>query len=159
MYNSNYASPYGYSNPYGQNYGMNTQPYYNMNVQTNDLPMQGVKFVTEDEAKAFMVTPNQRVFLMDRDKSVFYIKSADSLGQSSLEAFEFKKVDKNNTEIKEPKFDIENLVKREELNNLVTVDKLGEELKVVTIDLTKKIEDLKKSINIKKYLEGEIKDV
>lgn len=157
MYN-NYTNPYGYINPYNQNYGMNNQQFYNSN-QSNDTPVQGVKFVTEDEAKAFMVTPNQRVFLMDRDKSVFYIKSADSLGQSSLEAFEFKKVDSGNNKITESKLDIENLVKRDELNNLVTIDKLGEELKVVTIDLTKKIEDLKKSINIKKYLEGEIKDV
>ena len=162
MYNT-YSNPYMYGVNPVQNYGIPNQQYYPNVQNTNDMPMQGVKFVTQDEAKAYMVMPNQRVLLMDKNNSLFYIKSADSLGQSNLEAYEFKKIDINNPKQPEqntgPKFDIENLVKKDQLDNLVTKDKLGEELKAVRIDLTQKIDELKKSINIKKYLEGDIKDV
>lgn len=159
MYNNNYINPYGYGN---QNYTMQNQSYYGNIQNTNDYAMQGVKFVTQDEAKAYIVMPNQRVLLMDKNNSLFYIKSADSLGQSTLEAYEFKKVDMNNSQIKEDtrqSFDIDKLVKKEDLDKMVSKDEFTSELKAVTIDLTQKIEELKKSINIKKYLEGEIKDV
>lgn len=159
MYNSNYVNPYGYGN---QNYNMQNQSYYGNMQNTNDYGMQGVKFVTQDEAKAYIVMPNQRVMLMDKNNSLFYIKSADGLGQSNLEAYEFKKVDINNPQPKEnpaPNFDHENLVKRDELDKLVNKEEFASKLKAVTIDLTQKIDELKKSINIKKYLEGEIKDV
>ena len=164
MFGNNYSNPYGYGSYQNPGYNQYSQPYFNnMNMPTSsDAPMQGVKFVTQDEAKAFMVMPNQRVMLMDKNNSLFYIKSADSLGQSSLEAYEFKKInldEAQNPKKEEPKLDIENLVKRNELDNLVKKDEFSEELKVVKIDLAQKIEELKKSINIKKYLEGEIKDV
>lgn len=161
MYGNNYTNPYGYGAMQNQGY-MPNQSYYGMGMQGSNDVMQGVKFVTQDEAKAFIVMPNQRVMLMDKNNSLFYIKSADSLGQSTLESYEFKKVDINNPENKPnetPSIDVENLVKKEQLDNLVTKDKLGEELKAVRIDLSQKIDELKKSINIKKYLEGDIKDV
>ena len=130
---------------------------------TNDMPIQGVKFVTGDEAKGFMVLPNTRVMLMDRNNSIFYIKSANSLGESNLEAFEFKKIDTSKpstVEIaKKENIDLEQFVKKDQLGNLVTTDKLEGEIKTVKDELSKKIDELKKSINIKKYLEGEIKDV
>lgn len=159
---------YNYNSPYGYGYGVNNQnynipnQYYGNMMPANDMGIQGVRFATRDEAKAYRLEPNQRVMLMDKDNSIFYIKSADALGQSTLETYEFKKVNPEaivNNQNSEPKFDMENLVKKDDLNNLVTLDKLGEELKVIRIDLSQKIDDLKKSINIKKYLEGEIKDV
>lgn len=161
MFTNNYTNPYGYNYGSNQNYNIPNQYYPNMRP-VNDVGMQGVKFVTRDEAKAYIVDPNQRVMLMDKDNSVFYIKSADSLGQSTLETYEFKKINPENignTINQQPNLDIENLVKKDDLNNLVTLDKLGEELKVIRIDLSQKIDELKKSINIKKYLEGDIKDV
>ena len=159
---------YNYTNPYGYNYGMNNQnynipnQYYGNMMPANDAGIQGVRFATRDEAKAYRLEPNQRVMLMDKDNSIFYIKSADGLGQSTLETYEFKKLNPESVSISQPQqpnIDIENLVKKDDLNNLVTLDKLGEELKVIRIDLSQKIDELKKSINIKKYLEGEIKDV
>ena len=72
-------------NPY-QNYGMYQQPTYQQQMtqpqmiqqtqqqyqQTKyDAPIQDIKFVTADEAKAYIVMPNTKVMLMDRDKSIF----------------------------------------------------------------------------------------
>lgn len=80
-------------------------------------PIQGVEFVTQDEAKAYRVYPNNKVLLMDRDNSIFYIKSADAMGQSSLEAYEFKRVDPNAPKQEEPKVDFAEFVTFSELNN------------------------------------------
>lgn len=124
---------------------------------TNDIPIQGVKFVTGDEAKAFIVMPNTRVLLMDKSNSIFYIKSADSLGQSTTETFRFEKVENNSLagEKEKEQINLTEYAKKDDLSNLVTNDRLSE----VETKLSKKLEELQKSINIKKYLEGESKDV
>ena len=73
-------------NPY-QNYGMypnyqqqmaQQQVVQNQQYQQTkyDAPIQDIKFVTADEAKAYIVMPNTKVMLMDRDKSIFYPKVA-----------------------------------------------------------------------------------
>lgn len=169
----NYFGSNGFYNPYqpsyqpsqfqgsqGQINGSQTQ-YTQQN--TNEMPIQGVKLVNADEARAYIVMPNTRVMLMDRNNSIFYIKSADSLGQSTLEAYEFKRIDNSNNVPQEkaetPNIDLEQFVKKDEIKNVVTEDKLSTELKTVKDELSNKIEELKKSINIKKYLEGEIKNV
>lgn len=152
--------PNQFQSPQGQ---INSSQGQYVQQNTNDMPIQGVKFVTGDEAKGFMVLPNTRVMLMDRNNSIFYIKSANSLGESTLESFEFKKIDgtKPNTSdtAQKENIDLEQFVKKDQLGNLVTTDKLEGEIKTVKDELSKKIDELKKSINIKKYLEGEIKDV
>lgn len=168
-----YLGSSGLYNPYQATYQPNqfqgaqgqingSQGQY-MQQNTNDMPIQGVKFVNADEAKAFMVMPNTRVMLMDRNNSLFYIKSADSLGQSMLETYEFRKVDNSKTDTAntdaKSNIDLEQFVKKDQLDDIVTTEKLNSELKTVKDELSTKIEELKKSINIKKYLEGEIKDV
>lgn len=168
-----YLGSNGFYNPYQTNYQANqfqgsqgqingSQGQY-VQQNTNDMPIQGVKFVTADEARAFMVLPNTRVMLMDRNNSIFYIKSADSLGQSMLEAYEFKKIDNTKpdtaTADTNQNINLEQFVKKDQLGNVVTTEKLNSELKTVKDELSSKIEEVKKSINIKKYLEGEIKDV
>ena len=95
MYNSylgNNQYYQGYSNTY------NPYPTQIQQRQFQELPFNDVKFVTEDEAKAYIVLPNAKVMLMDRDKSMFYIKSADTLGKSTLEAFKYSKIDDNPTQ-------------------------------------------------------------
>lgn len=168
-----YLGSNGFYNPYQPSYqpnqfqgsqGQINAPQGQYTQQnTNDMPIQGVKLVNADEARAFIVMPNTRVMLMDRNNSIFYIKSADSLGQSTLEAYEFKRIDNtNNTpqeKVEMPNIDLEQFVKKDEIKNVVTEDKLSTELKTVKDELSNKIEELKKSINIKKYLEGEIKNV
>ena len=43
-------------------------------------------------AKAYIISPNTSALLMDSDNPTFYIKSANSLGQSALKQFNFSEV-------------------------------------------------------------------
>lgn len=100
-------------NPY-QNYGMyQQQPMMQPQQNNNGMPFNDVKFATIEEAKAYIMLPNTKVMFMDRDNSVFYIKSADSLGKSMIEAFKYARIEDN------PSANVshENFVKIEDLKD------------------------------------------
>ena len=68
---------YPYQAPYGQQY------------QAQNQYFQDVRFVTAEEAKGFMVMPNSKVLLIDRQNKVATVKSADPMGQSTTQQFKF----------------------------------------------------------------------
>ena len=70
-----------YQNPYGQ--PVQPRPQY-------DVPFQDVRFVTAEEAKGFMVMPNAKVLLIDRQNKVATVKCADQMGQSTTQQFKFE---------------------------------------------------------------------
>lgn len=163
----NYTNPYvNYgstpANPYVQN-NMNYNPNLVPNAQvmvTNQNA--GIKFVTEDEAKAYILMPNSQVLLMNKNEPIFYIKSSDSLGRSTLETYKFEKYDENVEKQKEAEnndLKLENYVTKEQLEQFISKDTFTQELSSVETKLGDKIEELRRSINIKKYLEGETKNV
>ena len=74
-----------YFNPYQQyNYNQYTQQ------QTNYLPLTFISGI--EGAKAFIVAPNQTVYLKDSDSNILYEKKADAQGRYSLTAFELKPI-------------------------------------------------------------------
>lgn len=107
-YGSNYYSPYGsfgYGNFPQQQYNSQMQTQQQMNPQNapqqacyqnpnpNPIPM-GMAYVNGVEgAKAFILSPNTSILLMDSDNPMFYIKTANYQGQSSMETYAFKKVE------------------------------------------------------------------
>lgn len=131
-----YTNPYGYMNGSFYNNGFfNPALMQNLQAQPQqqyDAPIQGVIFLTSDEAKAYIVPPNKRMLIMDRDKSIFYIKSANALGQSDTTAYRFEQIkdDEPKVEVEEvestpvvtdeyvKKVDIENFVSTTDLQNL-----------------------------------------
>lgn len=67
------------------------QPYtYNQYQQTNYLPLTFISGI--EGAKAFIVAPNQTVYLKDSDSNILYEKKADAQGRYSLTAFELKPI-------------------------------------------------------------------
>lgn len=119
-----------YNYPYlnNQNYGMYQQPTYQqqqMMQQTqqyapsNNLPFNDIKFATLKEAEAYMVLPNTKVMFMDRDNSVFYIKSADSLGKSTLEGFKFTRIEDESTQSVSPQIDTKDFVRKEDMKSFL----------------------------------------
>lgn len=86
----NYNNPY--YNPY-QQYPY-TQP---QQQQTNYLPLTFINGI--EGAKAFIVAPNQTIYLKDSDSNILYEKKADAQGRYTLNAFELKAIDlTNNTQ-------------------------------------------------------------
>ena len=60
------------------------------------IPHQSFVFINnEDEANQYIIPPNTTTLLMCRNAPYFFIKAADSLGQYTLDRYEFKKAPKN----------------------------------------------------------------
>lgn len=77
-----------YFNPYQQyNYNQYTQQ------QTNYLPLTFISGI--EGAKAFIVAPNQTVYLRDSDAEIIYIKTADSQGRYNLKAYNLVPVEQS----------------------------------------------------------------
>lgn len=70
-----------YQNPYGQ--PVQPRPQY-------DVPFQDVRFVTAEEAKGYMVMPNGKALLIDRQNKIATVKVADPMGQSTTQQFKFE---------------------------------------------------------------------
>ena len=136
----NYGNPY-FNYPYG-NYGMPTyaqrqfapqqvmqQQQQQQQVQPQmqfETPIQDIRFVTSEEAKAFIVMPNSKALLIDKNGGVAHLKTADAMGQSVTQYFKFEQVNADGTPLKEkeptPPFDFEQFAKKEELNGFVTIE-------------------------------------
>lgn len=169
-YNSNYTNPYfsgqpQYISPYGNNNAYMQaqqpvaqqppmqQPYIQPQQQmVYEIPIQAVKLVTADEAKAYIVMPNQRVLLIDRANGVAYDKSADSLGQSRCKTYHFTDDEKIIDIPPTSTINAEEYAKRDELDQFVKAD----DLSALESKIMAQMEDLKKSV-IEKYLKGEKK--
>ena len=174
-YNNNYTTPYfnggqpQYISPYGNNNAyMQTQQQVAQQPQVQqamqptyvqpqqqmvyEIPIQSVKLVTADEAKAYIVMPNQRVLLIDRANGVAYDKSADSLGQSRCKTYHFTDDEKIIDIPPTSTINAEEYAKRDELDQFVKSD----DLSALESKIMAQMEDLKKSV-IEKYLKGERK--
>lgn len=124
---SNYQNYGNY--PYGNVY----HPYNNQVQQqnyNNIPPMNQYAYVNGIEgAKSFQLAPNQTIMLMDSDNPICYMKSANSMGQSTLRYFkliEIKESDLKNNPNNELnndyvlKSDFEGLIKRvDELSSVI----------------------------------------
>lgn len=145
MYNSYFGNQYYPNYPQGYQGFTQSRPAQPQTqsqpqniIQPEEKPFNDVRFVTKEEAMGFIMFPNTKVMLIDRDNSVFYIKSADSIGKSTIEAYKFVRAEDNPTEVASPQIDTKDFVKmadlkgfitREEMSNFITREELGNLLK------------------------------
>ena len=109
-----YSSPYGAQNraqygvPSYGGYNYTPQPQQMPSMPQNqpqaqpqyEMPIQDIRFVTAEEAKAFIVMPNTSVLLIDKSSGVAQLKSADNMGQSNSKHFRFEEVNADGSPIK-----------------------------------------------------------
>ena len=100
------------------------QPQPQNIIQPEEKPFNDVRFATAEEAKGYIMFPNTKVMLIDRDNSVFYIKSADSIGKSTLEGYKYSRVEDNPTEVVSHVLDTKDFVKMADLNNFITREEM-----------------------------------
>ena len=85
------------SNGYPQGYGGAYPPYMaaqaGQTMQPQEPPLSDLRFLTEDEIKAFIVMPNTKVLLIDKDRGVACIKSANAAGESFSKLYSFSPID------------------------------------------------------------------
>lgn len=140
MFNSPYSS-YPYSNygmpsypqrPYSPQAQQQMQGAQQMPMQPQpqvqyELPIQDVRFVTSEEAKAYIVMPNSKALLIDKNSGVAHLKVADNMGQSQTQYFKFEPINADGSPIKpqetSPQIDISELDKKfatiEQYNSLL----------------------------------------
>ena len=87
MFNPNYFNPYMVGTPQTQ---YNTP---NASAQPQNTQLNVFAYVNGLEgAKAFFVPPNGRVLLMDSDNPVFYMKTANAMGQTTIRPYRFEEI-------------------------------------------------------------------
>lgn len=136
MYGTNPYQSYPYGNSYGMqgNYmqrAYNAQPQQMPQAQPQvhpqmqmlyEIPIQDVRFVTSEEAKAYIVMPNSKALLIDKNGGIAHLKTADNMGQSQTQYFRFEPVNADGTPIKpqEAKSEInfDDFIKKNQLANL-----------------------------------------
>ena len=95
-----------------------------------ETPIQDIRFVTSEEAKAFIVMPNSKALLIDKNGGVAHLKTADNMGQSVTQYFKFEQVNADGSPIKPqeptPKVDYGNFVTKDQLNGLPTAEQYKE---------------------------------
>jgi hypothetical protein len=132
MYGQNPYSQYPYTGYAYPNYGNRqfmqpqqqmVQPQMQQQIQQQlmqyETPIQDIRFVTSEEAKAFIVMPNSNALLIDKKGGVAHLKTADNMGQSVTQYFKFEQVNADGTPLKpqenEPKIDYGMFLTKEEL--------------------------------------------
>lgn len=119
---SQYQSPY----PTYQ-----TQPYMQQNIlrqqptqqTTNSIPFTDIKFVNKKEAEGFSPFPNTSNLLIDRNNKMFYIKSANNLGESTTYTYKYEEINPDAEITKEnekPNIDLSMFIKKEDLQLFAT---------------------------------------
>ena len=109
-----------------------------------DLPIQDIKYVNKAQAEAYIVFPNTKVMLIDKESGVAYVKTADGMGQTKTDYFRFEAVNADGTPIKPqeptPQVNFDEFVKREDLSNLgfATIEQCQE--------LAQKLEQIQKRL-------------
>jgi hypothetical protein len=164
--------PYGYQPSYGnpnymqRGYAPQTpqmpqsQPQMQMQAQIPqqspmEMPIQDIKYVNRAQADAYIVFPNTKVMLIDRESGMVYIKAADGMGQSQTEYFRFEPINSDGTPIKPqeptPQVNFEDFVKIDQIKNMgfATVAQYEE--------LTQKLEQIQKRLEGAKQNVGQPK--
>lgn len=87
-----------------------------------EMPIQDIKYVNKAQAEAYIVFPNTKVMLIDRESGIVYIKAADGMGQSQTEYFRFEPINADGTPIKPqeptPQVNLDDFVRKEQLDKL-----------------------------------------
>ena len=99
-YNNYNGYQNGYYNPYSQPYQNQKVNYPNNNYSFNQ-PQQMINNKDFDyvngieEAKNYILNPNQLIYLKDKQSNLIFVKKADEQGRYILNAYELREVNQN----------------------------------------------------------------
>ena len=123
-----------------------SQPQMQMpqQMQPMEMPIQDIKYVNKAQAEAYIVFPNTKVMLIDKESGIVYMKTADGMGQTQTDYFRFEKVNADGSPIKPqepiPQVNFDEFIKKEDLEKFgfVTVAQYNE--------LAQKMEQIQKRL-------------
>lgn len=98
------------------------QPQTNQGLNGGFGLKTGIQYATKTEMEALILPPNTQVMAMGKDGNVFYVKTADELGRSTMSIFDYVKQDENvSRETKEylTKEDLKDFATKKELESVL----------------------------------------
>ena len=98
------------------------QPQTNQGLNGGFGLKTGIQYATKTEMEALILPPNTQVMAMGKDGDVFYVKTADELGRSTVSVFDYTKHDENvSHETKEylTKDDLKDFATKKELESVL----------------------------------------
>jgi hypothetical protein len=131
-----YQTPYGTPNYMQRAYSPQTpqvaQPQPQVQPQAQmpmaqqmtpmEMPIQDIKYVNKAQAEAYIVFPNTKVMLIDKESGIVYLKTADGMGQSKTDYFRFEPINADGTPLKPqepiPQVNFDDFIKKEDLEKL-----------------------------------------
>ena len=144
---------------------MPTQPQ--KPLQQQDFPFSVVRFGTLDEAKAHIVPPSRAIMFIKSDFSEIYVKSADAMGNPTLETLKCSRVDENTPIAVSPVLDPKDFVKIGDMGDVVRKDDIkglltAEDVKdFITKDdlkgISAELDKIQKQIKMSELWKGENK--
>lgn len=148
MYNNNpYMNNRSYQQYYPQ-YPQYPQPNYQPPMQ--EQKFQDIKFLNAEQIKAYIVLPNTKEMLIDRENSMAYIVSADTMGNSTIKKYSFVDLNEPKVEEKQPEIDLTQYVKLSDLEKFVQKADLQTLLPIDSIkSLENKLQALESQLNAK----------
>lgn len=115
MFNNPYMNNRNY--PQYPQYPQYQQPTYPQ--QPIEQKFQDIKFLNAEQIKAYIVLPNTKEMLIDRENSMAYIVSADNMGNSTIKKYSFVDLNEPKVEEKQPEIDLTQYVKLSDLDKFV----------------------------------------
>lgn len=109
-----------------------------------DMPIQDIKYVNKAQAEAYIVFPNTKVMLIDKESGIVYVKTADGMGQTQTDYFRFDRVNADGSPIKPqepaPQVNFDDFVKIDQIKDMgfVTISQYNE--------LAQKLEQIQKRL-------------
>ena len=151
-YQPNYSTPNYMQRPYNPQPQQMAQPQPQVQqpmqmpqqMPPMELPIQDIKYVNKAQAEAYIVFPNTKVMLIDKESGVVYLKTADGMGQSKTDYFRFEPINADGSPIKPqepiPQVNFDEFIKKEDLEKFgfVTVAQYNE--------LAQKLEQIQKQL-------------
>jgi hypothetical protein len=128
----------------------NVQPTVS-NVQTENIPIVDIRFVSTEEAKGFIMFPNTAVLLIDKPNNIAYLKVANGNAQSTMRPFKFQEIGNNGEPLKDetPKLNMAEYVKIEDLKSMgfITNAQYQESQKLLIDNFNAKLKELQSKIS------------
>lgn len=121
-----YFNGYGRNSYGGTSFGQSTNQMYSpQGYQPSNSVFglkSGIQYATKAEMEALMLPPSTQVWAMGKEGDVFYVKTSDELGRSTMSVFDYKKHSENvSRETIEyiTKEDLKEFATKQELQNVV----------------------------------------
>lgn len=126
------------------------QNYIQQSQQPNGLFFNNIRYVSPEDYDKYIVALGQTDMIINKDKGLVKIVSADMVGNSFARTFKYEEITNSTPEsTKAPEIDLSGYVKIDDLKDFIKIDALES----LSKQLNDKLDHLEKKIKISEIME------